>query len=229
MSALVIYQIYYREEQKKDLEFIPYYNYPTTVFFESMVMCKLIEEKKHTGEYFGVLGPNFRKKIRQSKSWGPTIANKSSVEFSPVQFEKFVKAYKPDVAGMCNHMSHAVYPIAERFHHGISRATIKILEKLKYRTYWDTKSLKPIYFNYFVARSRVYEKYVTEMLRPAIELMSNDKEIIKLVNIDSGYKKKVTPELREQIGYEYYPLQPFITERLINLFIARENLKIITW
>ena len=229
-SLVKIYQIYYRDDQQDDLEYIPFYNYPTTVFFESMVMCRLIEDGCHLdGRYFGVVGPNFRKKIRQSKSWGPTIANKSRTTFTPAEFERLVDHYNPDLAGMCTHMAHAVFPIAERFHKGISVATIKILEKINYKTYWDGKSDKPVYFNYFVARRDVYERYVKELLRPAIDVMTNDKEIKKMVEIDSGYKKKMTPELKAQIGYDYYPLHPFICERLINLFIIKNNLKLITW
>jgi len=229
-----IYQIYYKDEQKSGLEpeYIPYYNEKTTIYFESKVMVDLVNQGKHKNcDYFGVLAPEFRRKIKQTRFWGPTIANKSKRRFSPKEFERYVNSYRPDIATLCSHRPHAVFPVAERFHRGISKAVIKLIEKLKYKVFWDAKSKIIIYFNYFVARPNIYEDYVKNLLEPAIDLMENDREIKKLVNINSNYKKPVTPELKAQIGYEYYPLHPFICERLINLYIVKNqaHLKTLNW
>jgi hypothetical protein len=229
-----IYQIYYKQEQLGGLEqeYIPFYNEKTTIYFESKIMVDLINQGKHKGcDYFGVLAPAFRKKIKQTKFWGPTIANRSKRAFSPKEFEKYVNSFKPDIATLCSHQPHAVFPIAERFHKGISRAVIKIIEKLKYKVYWDIKSNIVIYFNYFVARPQVYEDYIKSLLEPAIHLMEHDPEVKKLVNINSHYKKPVTPELKAQTGYDYYPLHAFICERLINLYVAKNqaHLKTLKW
>jgi len=229
-----VYQIYYKQDQLAGLEpeFIPYHNEKTTIYFESKIMVDLVNQGKHKdADYFGVISPTFRRKIKQTKYWGPTIANKSKRAFSPKEFEKYVNSFKPDIATLCSHQPHAVFPIAERFHKGISIAVIKIIQKLKYKIFWDAKSNIVVYFNYFIAKPKIYEDYVKNLLEPAIHLMEHDPEIKKYVNVNSHYKKPVTPELKAQTGYDYYPLHPFICERLINLYIIKNHawLKAIKW
>jgi hypothetical protein len=228
-----VYQIYYSEETKARLEpeYIPYYNNPSTVFFEAKVMCDLIDKGAHKGaDYFGVVSPSLRNKIKGTKKWGTSIRNMSEREFSPKTFEQLVMDFRPDIASYTTHPAHAIFPWAERFHPGICRATIKILEKMKKRLYYDSKIIKPIYFNYFVAKSSIYEDYIKTFLKPAIHLMTHDPEIRKLVCVNSHYRAgKMTPELAKQIGFDYYPLHPFICERLINLYLLKHPFKIVTW
>ena len=108
---------------------------------------------------------------------------------------------------------------------------ILITNLLKYKVFLDIRSNIVIYFNYFVAKPKIYEDYVKNLLEPAMHLMEHDPEIKKLVNVNSHYKKPVTPELKAQTGYDYYPLHPFICERLINLYIAKNQayLKTLNW
>jgi len=231
-NTVKVYQVYFKEEQKTKLEpeYIPYYNYPTTVFFESKIMCDLIDKKAHKNcMYFGVVSHNLRAKVKEAKMWGRTIRNKSLRYFSAKQFEQFVRVNKPDIASYTTHQPHKVFPIAEKFHRGIALATVRLLEKMKFKGYWDDMSEKVIYFNYFVARPEIYEDYIQTMLKPAIKLMREDPQIKKLVDVNSHYKKPMTDELSKQIGYNYWPLHPFICERLINLYILHRNLTFIQW
>lgn len=239
MRTLVkVYQIYYNEESKNKLEseYIPYYNNPTTVFFESKVMSDLIKDNKHIDcDWFGVVSPSLRNKVHGSKTWGRSIANRSKRNFSPGEFENYVTTFKPDIASYCTHPPHAVFPWAEKYHKGISKAIVEILKKLKYNIYWDTVSRFVIYFNYFVARPPIYADFVNTLLNPAMDLMINDSYIKSLVDIDSRYQTQnvrgISDELKQQIGYEYYPLHPFICERLINLYIIKHQnrFKFIQW
>lgn len=234
---MVVHQIYYNEATKKLLEpeYIPFYNNPTTIFFESKVMSDLIKNKAHVHcDYFGVVAPGFRKKVHGSKMWGRSIANRSLRNFSPAEFEHFVRISKADIASYCTHPPHAVFPWAEKYHKGISLAIVKILQKINYGIYWDQVSRQVIYFNYFVARPYIYEQFVIELLNPVMKLMTEDDEIKKLVEIDSGYQNQngrgMPAGLKEQIGYDYYPMHPFICERLINLYLLKHTrFKFIQW
>lgn len=226
-----VYQIYYNEETKAQLEpeYIPYFNNPTTVYFESKVMCDLIDKGEHKGvDYFGIVGNKLRRKISQSKTWGRRIRNISKKNFSPKSFEQFVYDYRPHIASYSTNGRHAVFPWAEQFHGGICKATQAIVKKLGIRAAYDKVTIQPIYFNYFVAKPDIYQDYVNKILRPAIDLMENDAEIKTLLEVDSNYGQ-VSAELEKQIGYNYYPLHPFICERLINLYLNMYNFKIIQW
>jgi len=233
-SLVKVYQIYYDDSQKAGLEpeFIPIKNYSTTVFFEAKVMVDLINQGKHKGaDYFGVLSPTFRRKIADGRRWGPIIKNRARPHFTAKSLEIYLRQNKPSICSLTNHRPHSVFWIAERFHKGIVKATKAILDHINYRCYWDAVTPHVIYFNYFVATPKVYEHFVKSLLEPAIHAMETVPHIKKLCDINSNYRKPVTPELEKQIGRNYYPLHPFITERLINVYTTKNSatLKIIHW
>ena len=223
-----VYQIYYDDDSKQRLEpeYMPYLNNPTSIFFESQVMCDLIKKDAHKNcEWFGVVSHRLRKKVQQSKFWGRSIANRSMRKFSPKEFEHYIRTNKADIASFCKHPSHAVFPWAEKYHPGICKATYALIRKLKYKVWYDQKSRDVIYFNYFLARPAIYADFVNTLLRPAINLMKNDKEIKALCKINSRYPKPVPVGVRDQTGYDYWPMFPFIAERLINLYLIKNNNK----
>lgn len=233
-TMVKVYQIYFNDESKARLEpdYIPYYNNPATIFLESEVMCKLIEDGKHKDcKWFGVVSHKLRKKVHGAKFWGPSIANRSKRQFSPSEFEKFVRVADADIGSFCTHPPHYVFSWAERYHKGICAATSMLIKKLKYKIWYDQKSLQVIYFNYFVARPHIYEDFVKTLLRPAIELMKHDPDVRTLVNVNSRYRFPIPKALTEQTGYTYWPMHPFISERLINLYLIKNynKFRLVQW
>ena len=229
-----VYQIYYDEDSKQrlELEYIPYFNNPTSIFFESKVICDLIDKGAHKhSEWFGVVSHKLRKKVHQSKFWGRTIANRSIRKFSPKEFEVYIRSSGADIASFCKHPPHMVFPWAEKYHKGICKATAALVKKLGYKVWYDQKSTQVIYFNYFVAKPQIYEDFVSTLLQPAIEIMWKNPDVKALCNVNSKYPKPVPVSVRDQTGYDYWPMFPFIAERLINLYLLKNYNKfnLIQW
>ena len=223
-----VYQIYFDDESRKTLEpeYVPYCNNPATIFLESKVMCDLIEAGKHRNcEWFGVVSHKLRKKVHGAKFWGRTIANRSRRQFSPKEFESFVRINGADIASYCTHPPHYVYMWAERYHPGICKAVSMLVKKLNYKIWYDQKNKYVIYFNYFVARPSIYEDFVYTLLKPSIHLMQHDPDVRALCNVNSRYRHPMPESLKEQTGYDYWPMHPFICERLINLYLIKNNHK----
>jgi len=223
-----VYQIYFDDQSRKSLEpeYIPYFNNPTSIFFESQVMCDLVGKGEHKNcEYFGVVSHKLRKKVHGSKMWGRTIANQSRRQFSPKEFETYIRVAGADIASYSTHPPQQVFPWAEKYHKGICKAADLLIRKLSYRLYYDAKSFQVIYFNYFVAKPKIYEDFVNTLLRPAIRLMKHDPELHKLCKVNSHYRFPMPEAVTKQTGYDYWPLFPFIAERLINLYMIKNNYK----
>jgi len=259
MSAVVkIFQIYYNEETKKliDPEYIPYYNYPTSKYFEAKVMVDLVNKGEHKDcDWFGVVGCNLRDKLHTSTHWGPRLRNNTIREFSPKAFEEQLINVDPDIATFTTHPPHSIFLIAKKYHPRIIEFTNAALKRVYAgRNKFERKDMtrqyphrpfdeslltavsqKPIYFNYFVTRPEIYEMYVKEMLEPFINITSTDSDLVSLMNQDSGYRQPLEDWRKEwlmkQFGLPYYPYYPFITERLINTWLLRErkNYLIFQW
>ncbi len=231
---LKVFQVYFSEytKEKVEPEYIPYFNHPCSKYFESKVIYDLVEAGEHlNSEYFGVVGCNLRLKIHASKFWGRLIANQSRRNFMPDSFENFVKSHKTDIASYTKHLPHRVFPLAELYHPGICEAVKTILKKLNYGVNYDNLNNQVIYFNYFVARPHIYQDYVETLLGPAIDLMESDTKLRALVESDSKYSNPLPKKIADQIGFDFWPMHPFICERLINLYLLKNNneFQLIQW
>jgi hypothetical protein len=83
-----------------------------------------------------------------------------------------------------------------------------------------------VYFNSFLARPEIYLDYVNSLLKPAIELCASDEELSTLVMSPSGYAKPPPQNFINDTGVEQYPWIPFILERLINVYIEVNDIKV---
>jgi hypothetical protein len=259
MSAVVIYQIYYSEETKRliEPEYIPYDNsLKTNKYFESQVMCDLVKNNKHLGsQYFGVVSCNLKQKIGNAQTWGRTLRNQDRQSFTPKSFEDFTLNSNADIVTMTKHPPHIVFLVAEKYHRGIMNLANDILKKISTKRvrsdYLKERGLglnyripemqpsvnqisqRPIYFNYFIARPNIYENYLNTMLIPAMDIMDNDPRIKEMCSAPSGYKEPMSQEDKEilngLIGFPYYPMYPFICERLINIYVLAHNYTVAQW
>lgn len=223
-----VFQIYFNESQRSYLEpahFMPFFNYDPSLFLESGVIKDLIDKGHHRdSDYFGVVGYKLREKIGiMTNNWRghPNIANHSTQEFTPEEFKKQLYQYKPDVMSFQCHAPHDTVMVANQFHPRFAEFWIKIMKQIGYD--WEPGDNQNVFYcNYFVARSEIYEKYVAEMLAPAMAVMKYMPEL----KIDSGYWNSPWPkELHRKFGINHWPYHPFICERMFTYFAEIHNLK----
>ena len=80
------------------------------------------------------------------------------------------------------------------------------------------KTHNHIYCNYFVAKTDVYRDFVETYLNPTIDFLTHDPEFKVTSQSDSGYPHQPPPHFIQKTGFDYYPMRPFMLERLINVY-----------
>lgn len=217
---LKIYQIYFDDTQVGALDYIPVKNPDCTEFFENSVIRKLIQEGAHLdSEYFGVVSYSLRNKIDLSRKWGGDIANLSVTEFTPQLFESVLKASAPDVLSFQRHTKHDNVSLADKYHPNFSKFFKEIMRNIGYN--WHPQVLNHVaYSNLFVAKSEIYERYVREMLDPAMDFMAKMPEL----RANSRYPKRLPVDLQRRFGLPHYPYHTFLCERMFSYFAHINNL-----
>lgn len=216
-----VYQIYFDKEQYKELEpsYIPYFNPKCTVFFEAEVIRKLVEAGEHLDtDYFGVVSYKLRSKLGYIKeNWknNKNIANISTAEFTPEKFEEELMKHKPDVMSFQRHAPHDPVAVANQFHPGFKSFWEAIMKGIGYQ--WIPERYEDIvYCHYMVMKPELYQRYVKEMLAPAMDFMKGMPELYN----DSGYRRGLLPEnLKKEWGINHYSFHAFLTERMPSYFI----------
>lgn len=85
-----------------------------------------------------------------------------------------------------------------------------------------------------MAKTEIYQDYVKNWLNPAMEAMINDQELKEMVTVDSGYTNLAKKDAADQerlmnlIGMPFYPLAPFVLERLFSIYVQTKRINI-TW
>jgi hypothetical protein len=221
-----VFQIYFDQSQIDKLEpgFIPYFNEKCTVYFENQVIRELIEKGEHLNRaYFGVVSYNMRDKhFAMRMRWNNIhgIRNESDREFSFEDFCDVISMEEPEAMSFQTHAPHDPIAFANRVHPGFLVFWTHILEEIGYK--WEPTVYENVFYcNYFVAKRNVYDKYVREMLIPAMEVM---KEIPELMQ-RCLYPRVPSDRLKADLGIDHYPWHPFILERLFTFYAHIHNLK----
>lgn len=210
-------QIYYEEEQK--VHCFPfarlYYNPNLTIFFESSVIKDVVLASE--SEKIAVCSWKLKQKLR----WyiGKHRELTQEVMDSDYDVLSFTR----------NSASHQMLAAANKYHKGFKEGMQKICDHIGLKVPGEVK--QPIYQNHFSAKREIYQDYVQNFLSPAMEFMSTDMK--ELAMSDSNYsqlsRSKITPEyLMDKIGLPYYPLSPFLLERLFSVYIQNKKIKV-TW
>lgn len=206
-------------------EFKKYEVAKNSEFFENAYILDLIKSETHAeSKYFAVLSPAFFNKACAGRVTTSGIVEKlekgltvPTSRFSSKQVEIDILGFNP------HHRNSNIIMQGNRWHgSNFSEVTQLIFDKAGID--WDvSRKLKHILLhNYVIAKSEIYEKYVTEILEPCMSVMSNDSEVRELVWKDSGYHKKrrMSEKLKADLGVNYYPLHTFICERFWSVFVA---------
>jgi len=83
-----------------------------------------------------------------------------------------------------------------------------------------------IYSNYWLARTKTYISFIRDFLIPAVDIMQKDKRLNHLCCSPAAYPEFLPESFIKQTGFDYYPLAPFVAERLINIYAKYKKLKI---
>lgn len=79
-----------------------------------------------------------------------------------------------------------------------------------------------VYSNFFLAKKQIYIKFVTEIVKPTIELMETKYKDLawKDANYIAGLKGD---KLKEMTGLEYYPMHVFVLERMLSMWLENNS------
>ncbi len=213
--------------QQANCSFESYLNHhtPTSgeryLFFETDVMARLVSEGWHRySDYFGVLSHRFQRKLMETQTWPLPLKNLNRETITCEAVESFLET-KPeaDLVYLARHIPHAVFQLGESIHPGLMAATKRMLECIGINFDLSLRARCPIYFNSFVARSKFLERYVMDLLEPAMLAATEDSTLRTMLFTDSGYFKSFPAELAAFYGINHYPLHAFIGERLINVYV----------
>ena len=214
-----LYQIYYKDEQLKEIYpfAIPYKNEGLTIFFENEIISRLAMASE--AEKIAVCSWKLRMKQRYNMPCGPITKEIIESEYDVLSFTK-------------NSKHHTMLAAASTWHPGFREALTQIVEGIGKKMPFEVK--KPIYQNAFSAKREIYWDYLTDYLNPAMELIKNDPKVYALSTADSNYTQLVKKDaasaeyLQEQIGMPFYPLVPFLLERLFSIYVHNKNINV-TW
>lgn len=209
------YQIYYDEKQFKEIFpfAIPYRTQGLTVFFESHWIKELVLSSK--AEKIGVCSWKLRQKLR----WYIGQRRELTKELLETDYEVMTFTR--------NTKYHQMLAAAAAWHPGFLTVFDKILSKIGVTRPKEVKI--PIYQNHFCCRTDIYKDYVNNYLGPAMDCIQNDSEINVLAMQNSKYSdltNQSAEHLQEKLGINYYPLTPFLLERLFSIYVHNKRIAV---
>lgn len=225
IKTATLFQIYYRPEHLDHLYSFatPYFNYSLTIFFENSVIRDLVlaSESKNIGVCSWKISHPRQTKLNYNLA-PPRRVNEITEEAINRDYDvlPFTR----------NSKYHNMLAAASTWHPNFKVILTEILDYLQINMPEEVKT--PIYQNAFMAKREIYQDYVKKYLSPVMDLMVTDPKINKLIMQDSGYTKlaredAASPEyLREKIGIPFYPMAPFLLERLFSIYVHNENIKV---
>lgn len=216
--SVQLYQIYWRDDQLPNLFpfAIPYKNEGLTPFFENSVIAELVP--RETAYKIGVASWQLRQKI----GGGIPMKQHFTEDVMNWDYEVLSLGRKQEPKTMLFRLN--------EWHKGSVEVLAKIFQKLGINSLQEPKD--PIYQNHFIARTDIYQDYVKELLIPAMNLMVNDEEISRLVNVDSGYYKILPPyteyahRVNKFLGTNHVPLHAFLCERMFSIWLHGKPIKV---
>lgn len=208
------YQIVYKDEQRASC--YPFakvhFNDTLTPFFENSVIKDLVLAS--TADKISVCSWKLKEKLR----WNVRMPRKMTEEV--IESDYNVLSF----TGNTRH--HQYLEAAESSHKGFKATMAKILTSIGKPMPSFVKN--PIYQNHFCAESAIYKGYVNEYLIPSMNFMIEDKECWRDSNYSNLNQKNSVSSayLMEKIGVPYYPMHPFLLERLFSIFCHNEKIPV---
>jgi hypothetical protein len=212
LMSFTIWQIYYRDDQKKEIYpfSIPVYNEGLTIFFENDLIKRLVPTSET--EYTAVA------------SW--TLSQKSR-RIHPITPEALGSDYQV-LSFTRNGRDHKMISMATHWHPDFLPAIKLLWEKLGLKMPGEARN--PIYQNHFSCKTDIYKRYVSEFLSPAIEIIETDEELHEKMIKPSNYgrlsRDADLKAVKNKLGLNDYPLNPFVLERCPSLWFQMHNISV---
>ena len=190
-----------------------YKNETLTIFFENSVIAEEVLMTK--ADKIAVCSWELKNKLR----WNPFKQRELTQEILESDYEilSFTR----------NTQNHRMLRAADAWHPGFIEIFDRILSMIGVRRTMELKV--PIYQNHFSAKLHIYRDYVNKYLLPVMDIISNNKEINALAMHDANYtklKRGKSGNLQKYLGIDYYPLSPFILERLFSVYVQNHNIPV---
>lgn len=215
-EGIDFFQIYYQTDQIKEIYpfSIPHFNQKLDLFFENTPIVELVSLSK--SEKVGVVSWKLRQKFK-------------FYSFRHQDFTEDRIKGDYDVLSLTKNTSdHRMLRAAESWHPGFINTMTILWGKLGLRM--PTEVRYPINHNYFIAKTEIYKEYIDTLLKPAMDLFINDPELNRLGMQDSKYtsleKKASMVNIKRDLNLDYYPMFPFLCERLFPMWCEMKKIKV---
>jgi len=213
--ASELVQIIYHENQRAHCYPFSrvYFNDGLTIFFENQVIKDVVLATTH--DKIGVCSWKMKQKMKYY------IGQPRPLTIEVLESDYEVMSFTR------NTKTHQMLAAANQWHPGFLVIFDKILGAIGVSRPGEVKT--PIYQNHFSAKTGIYRDYVTTYLIPAMDAITNDPEINKLAMADSKYSDLTHQSgevLREKLGIGYYPLVPFLLERLFSIYVHNKKIRV---
>jgi len=206
------YQIYYKDEHIKHIYPFakPYFNEGLTIFFENECISRLVMESK--ADKISVCSWRLHQK---SRNIFPVTQAALESNYEVMAFRIVSK-------------KHTMIAQAALWHKDFLTALDLLWSKLGYKRPGEARH--PIYMNHYAARADIYKDYVSNFLKPAMELITTDEELHEIMIRPSGYGKlskgSDLRSVQSKLGMSDYPLAPFVLERCPSLWYQMKDVRI---
>lgn len=213
MAASLI-QLYYKDEQQKEIYpfALPYRTEGLTIFFENYWIAKLVQETK--ADKIAVCSWKLKNKLRwYIGQHRPLTHEVLETDYEVMTFTR-------------NTQYHKFFQAADAWHPGFLTVFDKIMAKIGVLRPGEVKI--PIYQNAFAAKTEIYQDYVKSYLLPAMDCIKNDPEVNAMAMRDSKYSdltNQSAAHLQNKLGISYYPLAPFLLERLFATYVQNKKIR----
>lgn len=217
-----IFQIYYEPSQLKRLEWKPVFNPDLTVYFENDVILRLAAQGRlfeGAAPYAGVLSHRFRE-----KGSNRSVKMEKAVEMlDKYPVVSFFPAFQRKIPPRHDPWSPAMHRLNDEL--GFKGRGQSLLEGIGQPFPRRIDASRIIYSNAFLARRKVWRRYLTDYLRPARVFMEENPGMFW---VDANYHKasKLKDRLLAETGVPYYTLHTFVMERLFSTFCQNEKLRV---
>lgn len=236
---LKLIQTFYQEDHIQHLipGAEPFFNEYPSVLLESALMVDFFEKKLIKDcDWFGLVSWKYERKI-SGKNLRGILHHRENLLNVNQQFEQILKSNEIIAPSPNNyqqeHFSRTVQLPHEllKLHGQVEAPLLLILKRMKEEgiiNHIPEKIFEKnfyIYSNYWLARRKTYIDYVKNFLIPAIQVTQQDKEINRMCSESACYPNFLPEKFIKQTGFNYYPIAPFVFERLINVYIHYKDIK----
>lgn len=234
-DKITAYQIYYQKEQLSNIMpgFQAHYNKKSTVYLESGIINDLITRKKHLkSDWFGVFSWKVQDKVigfSNERMQECVKNNRLSPSRGCKNYDMISISRENAMPGILPWGSHnprelhvEQWPVFDALINKMYKQGI-----ISRKPFFD-RDMNFIYCNCFLAKTHIYEDFVKTTLRPAINLFKKDKDLYNLgtTNLPRTDHGKPPQRFTDHTGYEEWPHIPFVLERLINVYVELNDLKV---